>query len=1380
MTKLAENIENSGERIDYWRRPAKKPVAKMKEIEEEEQRMLGGGEHKHEGRVGWRSLFNFTTKRHHVALFLAAALSILSGVVTPVLAILLGRIFDDFTRFGANQLNRHELISSVTTGCLGLAGLGSVSWLLNGSFYLLWLVFGELQAKTIRDKLFEGLLNRDIEWYDKRKDGVGALIPRCQTQIRELQSATSQPFGFVIQCMTSALVALSVAFYFSWSLTLVILVAVPFTAVLLAFVSSKMQPSIDSQKENLAEASRTVNGAVSSIETVKAFNGQQFEIWLFSSAISEAAKYYLIQARSNALQISLVTLVTLSMFVQGFWYGSTLLGPGGITAGQIMTTFWSCMTATQSFEQILPHMIVIEKGKAAGAALKAVMFKMERGRKVTDMRGCQVPKTCVGDVDVRNVSFAYPTRPNQWALDHASFFFPAGETTFVIGRSGSGKSTLGNLLLRYYEPNSGGVFIDDYPIQTLDLSWVRNVITLVQQQSVLFNETIFRNIALGRRDHENITMGDVKMASQFALLQETISDMPNGVDTLVGSGGSAMSGGQRQRIAIARARLRDTPILILDESTSALDQISRSLVMDAIREWRCGKTTIVITHDVSQVLDGDFLYVLDEGKVVQEGYRKALEGDPGGLFCSFVKAGADPMDLGQNSSQKDHRFSRTVQRSYSADLGFPYLRKFEMSQDSLDTRYSNSSQHIPSVFVSPTVSFQGAKEFSQLPLQPPVMPLDPPRGMESIELTGRATAANCSGLEKPERRRPSSAISRAGSMPSTPSSIASSGVTSWKEKRVFTRGSTTSNKPLVPLKKIFATLWPALNWRMRITLILGFFSALAHASATPIFGFCFAKLLSTFYLETGRSKEAMKWSLAVLAIAISDATASYFMHYLLEACGQAWIDALRIEAMKRILDQPRSWFDQDKNSLSLLAESLDRNSEEMRNLIGRFAGFAFVAAAMMSIGIIWSVAVCWKLTIVGLTAAPFMYGITRGFEFVSGNWERRSNDASEAACSIFAETFSNIRTVRALTLEGYFRGKYAKATNYAFKVGLKRASYSGAFFGLTDSGIQFVTALIFYYGALLAASGEFDVGDILMGFSLLIFSMSNANQVISFIPQISSSRDSAVRLLRLANLPLNSHERYGQKRTPITGTLTFRNVCFSYPSRLPYPVLRNLNLTIQLGTCTAIVGASGSGKSTLTSLLLRLYDPTSGTITTDDNSNTPFTHLHTPTLRSQIAIVAQTPTLFNASVFANIAYGLPEGTYTASDIISAAKLAGIHDFISTLSDTYNTPLGDNGAALSGGQAQRIAIARALARKPKVLVLDEATSSLDAHSAEIVREAVRRVVGEGVTVVVVTHDRVMMRVAERIYVMKAGTVVEEGSWDELVAARGEFTRVVGGV
>ena len=242
-------------------------------------------------------------------------------------------------------------------------------------------------------------------------------------------------------------------------------------------------------------------------------------------------------------------------------------------------------------------------------------------------------------------------------------------------------------------------------------------------------------------------------------------------------------------------------------------------------------------------------------------------------------------------------------------------------------------------------------------------------------------------------------------------------------------------------------------------LVLGFFFATVHAAATPVFSWVFSKLLSTFYLQENQAKTALKWSLSVIGVAVGDAFASYMMHYCLENCGQAWIDTLRIEAMKRVIDQPRSWFDQDTNSLTKLTESLDRNAEEMRNLLGRFAAFVYVAFLMIGMSVIWSLAVCWKLTLVSLSAAPFMYGLTHIFETVSGSWEGKSNDAGGIASSIFTETFGNIRTVRALTLECYFHEKYVMATEKAMMVGIKRSAIAGFFFGLSDSGIVYITGM---------------------------------------------------------------------------------------------------------------------------------------------------------------------------------------------------------------------------------------------------------------------------------------------------------------------------------
>jgi len=190
---------------------------------------------------------------------------------------------------------------------------------------------------------------------------------------------------------------------------------------------------------------------------------------------------------------------------------------------------------------------------------------------------------------LRQVLFAYPSNLQQPVLNNATFFFPAGEITFVVGKSGSGKSTLGNLLMKYYEPLRGDILIDGHSIQTLDADWLRQNVTLVQQQSVLFNETVYQNIAFGKQDH--VAMEDVLSASETGDLGQTLIDLPKGLDTLVGSNGKSLSGGQQQRIAIARARLRDAPIVILDEATSALDQTSKHKIMEEIRKSSLRKNT---------------------------------------------------------------------------------------------------------------------------------------------------------------------------------------------------------------------------------------------------------------------------------------------------------------------------------------------------------------------------------------------------------------------------------------------------------------------------------------------------------------------------------------------------------------------------------------------------------------------------------------------------------------------------------------------------------------------------------------------------------------------------------------------------------------------
>ena len=819
--------------------------------------------------------------------------------------------------------------------------------------------------------------------------------------------------------------------------------------------------------------------------------------------------------------------------------------------------------------------------------------------------------------------------------------------------------------------------------------------------------------------------------------------------------------------------------------------MTKANVVEAIRQWRHGKTTVIITHDMSQVSDDDYAYVLDGGRIVQEGFKSILRKATNGPFSESLPS---PVDSPRSSREK------------LAFLKSPKLHDVRMrpSDESIKRSINPKSGFIPSVFIASPKQSRIGRRSTEI-LSPRALPVFlmhhstlaaaeshrlKRKSMESLNIADFIELADLNNnsisedladrpkykkFDRPERIQFSKIFTNKRSY----SAISPIPKHSFQNSQALSRS--TQRKEAASIKAILSTVWPTLTWLQRFILVTGFLCATVHAAATPVFSWLFSKLLTALFLHesTRRSRQALQWSLSVLGVAIVDSVASYLMHNLLEYCSQVWIDASRVEALNRILNQPRSWFEVDENSPTILTECLDRNAEEMRNLLGRFAGFSFVAVMMMMIGVLWSLVLSWKFTLVGLASAPILYALTRSFEYVSGKWEDKSNDRGSAANSVFNETISNIRTVRALTLEGYFHEKYFRATHKAFNTGLKRSTCTGFFFGLSDSAILFVEALVFWFGARITSSNRNSIQNILTVLSMLLFSIANANAIIAFIPQISSSRSTATRLLRLAQLPhRNSHEHTGHVRLAHPSHITFNSLSFTYPARPNFPALSSLSLTLQPGCTLALAGASGSGKSTIASLLLGLYPPTHGSITIN---HIPLRSIHLATLRSRVALVPQQPTLFPASVADNIAYALPERSPLASapSIRAAAQAAGIHDFIMGLPEGYDTHIGPGGTGLSGGQQQRIAIARAVVRKPSLLVLDEATSGLDRETARCVRELVRRCRRDGVGVLVISHERAMLECCEEVAVVKDGRVVERAGFARLMRREGgELRRLLG--
>lgn len=1060
--------------------------------------------------------------------------------------------------------------------------------------------------------------------------------------------------------------------------------------------------------------------------------------------------------------------------------------------------------------------------------------------------------------------------------------------------------------------------IDGLPLRTLDTKWTRKNIVLVQQQSVMFNDTFMANITLGLSDLGDALQPKIKDACEATLLQSTISGLPDGLDTQLGQGNLDLSGGQKQRLALARAFLRAPEVLVLDEVTSGLDPVNRTLVMDAIRTWRLGKTTIIITHEAAQIRDQDYVYVMDGGCVLRKGLRQELSMDGDDMLSQllapsdvFRQEGTPTSEVRNTKTPRAPETPRShVTPPNLVEPAAPTRRPQPVTPTSTllwpgtsPTTPGYLGRRITRSLGSPFVhaqrlSAQRLRDTSVLPATPG---LQTPRNYLDILLSSgkeRRRRSNDIHVDPDSsamlRGRPKSKTARGTpinnsrttieDLPTTPPDIDRPSMGTPREPEYNLRDKSDGNsakrrgKPAaacntehaygtidgssprprveqgVSLWVIYSTVWPHLKRRERGYLMMGFLSCLLVAGSVPAFSVIFANLLSCLYAEG----DGQKWALLLLLVALVGAAGVFLSHHLMEYAAQAWVDDLRTQALARILRQPRSFFDESEHAPGRIMNCMDRDAEEIRNLTGRFAPGILTITAMMLTTVIWAMIISWKLTLVALCSVPLLALATVGYSHVSCRWEMRCNRAAEEASAIMMEMCTKIRIVKALTLERHFRGKYDIAVSHTWAMGVRKASWTAALYACWQALLWLIMALIFYYATvLLAGRQEITVDRILKVVNLLAMGLSTAGQMVESVPTISAGRAMARKLLYYASLPATDGsepddgnlarspgtrpdgvERKKKKKQLMSPfPIRMDGLSFSYPSRdkqtYGREVLRNVTLEITPGTATALVGPSGCGKSTLASILLTLRRPA---VIPQVRNVRPSIHrhplsfagqppelLHLTGLRAHLAYVPQQPFLFPGSIAHNITYGLPDGSplRRTANVARAAREAGILEFANGLPDGLDTTVGEGGQALSGGQAQRVCLARALARRPRLLVLDEPTSALDPEGAEGVRRTIKRLISHDggdatdgrphstpgtpngrfgrdlerwdrlgdeagtrrnpgeVAVVVVTHSVEMMRLADQICVLDQGTVVETGGFEELMHKQGRLARLLGG-
>lgn len=467
--------------------------------------------------------------------------------------------------------------------------------------------------RDIRQAMFDKLVTLPSSSFDAKSSGN--LISRMISEAQQVLMAATNVITVLIRDSLILVGLLAWLFWINWKLTLIVLFLMPTLAILIRKFSIRLRSVSKSYLVAISEMTTSVEEAISGNRVVKIYGGEDYEKTRFSGINSRfrgQAMRYAIAAGIQTPVSQLIAALGVSIAVS---IALLQTREGVATPGD----FVSFITAMLLMFSPLKHLAEINSNLQRGLAAAEGVFALLDERSESDT-GTKVLVRAKGHIRFSDLTAQYPNRESL-ALNMVNIEVPAGKTYALVGPSGSGKSTLVNLIPRLYEATSGSITLDGIDIRDLQLKNLRSQIALVSQDVVLFNDTISNNIAYGRSD---LTDLGIREAARAADLLNFINSLPQGMKTVIGDRGVRVSGGQRQRIAIARAIIKDAPVLILDEATSALDTQSESNVQNAVERLRKGRTTLVVAHRLSTVLNADRIIVLDDGKIVQSGTHQEL------------------------------------------------------------------------------------------------------------------------------------------------------------------------------------------------------------------------------------------------------------------------------------------------------------------------------------------------------------------------------------------------------------------------------------------------------------------------------------------------------------------------------------------------------------------------------------------------------------------------------------------------------------------------------------------------------------------------------------------------------------------------------------
>ncbi len=1101
----------------------------------------------------------------------------------------------------------------------------------------------------IRENLYQHCLALGPGHFDQRR--TGGVILTLGDGVEGLETFFGQ---YLPQILIAAIAPILIFVFMAvldWPVALIFLGFALFTLVAPAVFHSWNQKSSMHRYRSYGSLGADFLDGVQGLATLKAF-GQSGR---HGDRLADRAR----TLYRSTMGVLAANIATGGVTVLGISAGAAValgVGAGRVAAGdmEIRTLLIVMMFGVEVFKPLRELTMLYHKGMIASAAAQSIFNLMAESVEIKDPEKSTVAETptLTPEIKFENVTFAYDQGRGN-ALEDVSFTLGQGEKLGLVGPSGAGKSTIVWLVYRFFDPQKGRILLGGQDLRDLPLDHIREHISVVTQDTYLFHGTVADNLRFGKQD---ATQEELEAAARAANAHEFISQLPQGYDTYVGERAIRLSGGQRQRIAIARALLKNAPILVLDEALSSVDAENEALIQEALDRLMQGRTTLIIAHRLSSIVGADRILVLDDSRLVEVGPHAELI-NAGGVYSRLM---ADQQAAG--FAVKPTRAASSVNGAATSDVQPP---------------------------TTPDEVFE-----------PAPTDIGPAQPMGALTILRRLMTL----------------------------------INPWWKQQV-------------------------------VTFVLG----IAHHGSIIGLGVVSALLVGQVF----RGGDLTLYLILLGVFAPLTAFFTWAEGWLSHDLAYRLLAEMRID-MYRKMDSIAPAYLVKRRSGDIVGV-VGGDIERIEYFFAHTISPAFVAFIVPLAVLITLALISWPLAIVLL---PFLLAVAiRPFYDQKTN-ERLGDEVLSKLGGIHAQMVDNIQGMREIAAFGQgptrtgdirergwdFAGSQTKA---------KKAQDSQTAFIEAVTGLGGLAVLAM--GAWLVLEGRMDRPDLPLAALLALSTFSPVSDIARTAKDLMETLAAGRRVFAVHDEPLPVADgpgvaAPGQPAVAKAPLVRFNAASFAYGPDLPQAV-SDVSFTVEPGQTVALVGRSGAGKTTCAYLLMRFWDPQTGEVSLGDHDLKEF---RLDPLRDSIAFVTQDTYLFNASIRENIALGKFDATQ--EEIEEAARQANAHDFIASFPEGYDTVVGERGMQLSGGQRQRISIARALLKNAPVLILDEATSHLDAVSEHQVRQALNRLM-TGRSTVIIAHRLSTVRDADKLVVLDAGRKVEEGTHDELMELNGLYAQLV---